>query len=112
MNDIIKPNLKPRSRGTTLTENLAEIGIIVLLISILIPVVSKAQRAARVASAQAHLTSIDGAIQAYQRDHDGLPGPLTYADIRRPSGFVLQVNTTSTEYVTTVAQTKVTMAEN
>ena len=106
-------NLKPRHRGFTLIEILVVIGIIVVLIGILIPVVSRAQRAARVASAQALISSIDGAIQSYQRDHGALPGPLPYTDIRL-SGKTMTVdsNANTNGYIGSLTAAKITMAEN
>ena len=109
MNDTIKS----RSRGFTLTEILVVIGIVVLLISILIPVVSKARRAAQVATVNAQINDLAGIIQQYAQDYGGaLPGPLTYQQIRMPSGFTLDVNTTSTEFDGNLDERQITMSEN
>ena len=112
MNDTIRP----RSRGFTLTEILVVIGIVVLLISILIPVVSKARRAAQVATVNAQINDLAGIIQQYAQDYGGaLPGPLTYQQIRMPSGFTLDVDTAAASaggFDSNLDETKITMSEN
>ncbi|MGB7159951.1 MAG: prepilin-type N-terminal cleavage/methylation domain-containing protein [Tepidisphaeraceae bacterium] len=118
MSGTIKPQtstLKRRSpRGFTLVEILVVIGIIVLLLSILIPVVGRVQRSARVASAQAQLNALAGAIQNYERDYSALPGPLPYGDIRANTAPALTVSGTATAagFSNTWDGTKITMSEN
>ncbi len=98
--EIRNPKSKIRS-GFTLTEILVTIGIIVLLISITIPVVSKVQKSARVAGVQAQMNGLVGAITRYQQDHGSLPGPIANDNLRLtgfggfanptniPTGFVV-----------------------
>lgn len=117
MNDIINPptsNLKPQLRGFTLIEILVVIGIIVVLLGILIPVVSKVRKSAQAATVQAQINDLQGSITQYQQDHGALPGPLPYNEIRRPTGFTMGVDTNSagTEYDNDLEETQITMAEN
>ncbi|MGF1633635.1 MAG: type II secretion system protein, partial [Phycisphaerae bacterium] len=60
--------------GFTLTELLVVIGIIVLLISILIPTVLTVQKRAAEAEVRSQISRLDQAIQAYQLELQGLPG--------------------------------------
>src|SRR5688500_12346098 len=90
MNDIIikprTPSLKGRSSGFTLIEILVVIGIIVVLLGILIPVVSKVRKSAQVATVNAQISDLAGIIQQYAQDFGGaLPGPLPYNEIRLQS---------------------------
>jgi prepilin-type N-terminal cleavage/methylation domain-containing protein len=63
-------------RGFTLVEMLTVIGIIVLLVSILLPVVSAVRTKGHVADSQAMLARIAAGIEAYYGDHKAYPGPL------------------------------------
>jgi prepilin-type N-terminal cleavage/methylation domain-containing protein len=63
-------------RGFTLVEMLTVIGIIVLLVSILLPVVSAVRVKGHVADTQAMLARIAAGIEAYSADHHAYPGPL------------------------------------
>lgn len=63
-------------RGFTLAELLVVIGIIVLLISILIPVVGRVRIAGQSADTASLIRAIDAACQTYYQDHQAWPGPL------------------------------------
>jgi prepilin-type N-terminal cleavage/methylation domain-containing protein len=118
MNETINrqtSNLKPRRRGFTLIEILVVIGIIVILLSILIPTVSKVRSAARVAAVRAQIADLAGSIQHYQQDYNALPGPLPFDQIRSTlAGFTMGTdNTGAATFVTTpVDATKITGSEN
>ena len=63
------------NRGFTLVELLVVIGIIALLISILLPALSQAQRAAQATKCQANVRSLAQAIRAFSVDNnDHFPG--------------------------------------
>lgn len=69
--------LRSGSRGGfTLAELLVVIGIIVLLISILIPVVGRVRVAGQSADTSSLIRAIDAACQTYYQDHQAWPGPL------------------------------------
>lgn len=87
MSETIKPPAanKRQVRGFTLTEILVTIGIIVILIAIVVPTVSKVQKSARVAGVQAQLNGLQGAITRYQQDHGALPGPLSNDMLANPN---------------------------
>jgi len=63
-------------RGFTLVEMLTVIGIIVLLVSILLPVVSAVRVKGHVADTQAMLARIAAGIESYNADFHAYPGPL------------------------------------
>ena len=63
-------------RGFTLIELLVVIGIIVLLVSILVPVVSSVRKRAFATTTQAQMQRLATAIQAYYHDFNAYPGPL------------------------------------
>lgn len=69
----------PRSatrKGFTLVEMLTVIGIIVLLVSILLPVVSSVRTRGHQADTQAMLARIAAGIESYHGDFRAYPGPL------------------------------------
>ncbi len=63
------PTSRRRSRGFTLVELLVVIGVISILISILLPVVSRAQDQARSAACKSNLRQIYIAAQIYAKDN-------------------------------------------
>lgn len=65
----------------TLVELLVVIGIITILISITVPVVSHVRKAANGAATAAQIQAIRGAIEAYFQTFTAYPGPLADADI-------------------------------
>src|SRR5437868_3168254 len=65
-----------RSHGFTLVELLIVCLIIVVLISILIPTVSKVRQSVQVANTKNQLQQIVGAIERYYGDQHQYPGPL------------------------------------
>lgn len=65
------------SRGFTLAELLVVIGIILLLISILVPTVARVRKAGQATDTKALISAIDGACQMYYQDHRKWPGPLS-----------------------------------
>jgi len=84
------PQNRPR-RAFTLTELLIAIGIIVILIGLLLPVVTKVRRAAYSASTQSQISTLTSAIEAYHNDFNAYPGPLPLNQIN-----VLQSSTDTT----------------
>ena len=71
-------NPKTTPRGFTLVELLVVIGIIALLISILLPVLSRAREAANAAKCSANMRSAMQAVLIYVSESKGwLPGPHT-----------------------------------
>src|SRR5207244_6576004 len=60
-------------RGLTLIELLVVIGILVLLISILVPTLNAARRKAKVAAMHQLLQVISTGLQAYQQDFSDYP---------------------------------------
>lgn len=99
----------PKSKienGFTLVEMLTVIGIIVLLVSILLPVVSAVRSKGWQARTQAQLQSIAAGIQSYHGDFNAYPGPFGNNDVH--------INTASIPIRQggTVQLSKMTMSEN
>jgi prepilin-type N-terminal cleavage/methylation domain-containing protein/prepilin-type processing-associated H-X9-DG protein len=89
MKDENSPNVKTR-KGFTLVELLVVIGIIAVLISILLPAFSKAQRSAITVECMSNMREIGGAMQMYATQNYGwLPGsPITTAAfVTDPNGW-------------------------
>ena len=72
--------------GFTLVEMLTVIGIIVLLVSILLPVVSAVRQKGHVADTQAMLARIATGIESYYSDFKAYPGPLHNGQIYAGGG--------------------------
>jgi prepilin-type N-terminal cleavage/methylation domain-containing protein/prepilin-type processing-associated H-X9-DG protein len=71
MRDDVDPIDRRRHRGFTLVELLVVIGIIALLISILMPALSRAMESARAITCASNLRQIGIAVQAYVQDNQG-----------------------------------------
>lgn len=67
---------RPRRTAFTLVELLTVIGIIVILIAILLPAVSRVQIQGRAADTQNQINKISGAISHYHQEHGSYPGLL------------------------------------
>ena len=70
------------AKGFTLAELLVVIGIILLLVSILVPVVSRVQSAGQAANTSSMIRAIDGAVQIYQQDTKAYPGVFPEAMLK------------------------------
>jgi type II secretory pathway pseudopilin PulG len=69
----------PRQAGFTITELLVAIGIIVLLIGILLPALSKALQRAKVSQTQSTMQEFAKAIEAFQQEFGYYPGLIPEA---------------------------------
>jgi prepilin-type N-terminal cleavage/methylation domain-containing protein len=101
----------PKSKiqnGFTLVEMLTVIGIIVLLVSILLPVVSAVRIKGQTADTQAMLARIASGIQSYYADFNAYPGPLGNNQVHMP-GSILKVGAGGGG---SIDLSKSTMAEN
>jgi prepilin-type N-terminal cleavage/methylation domain-containing protein len=108
-----------QARAFTLTELLIVIGIMGVLIGLLIPVVGGVRTRAWEAGSRNNLQVLAAAIDAYQRDYDAYPGPLSndLIEARNPNPSDLGVRLPSgvagffgNNDVITVAN--ITMSEN
>ncbi len=108
-------------RGFTLLEVLVTIGIIVILASILIPVVSSVRTTAQGASTAALIASLQGAIQRYHDDHRAFPGPIsnnqvystsTGTGVSAPSVTFTSESGVGTTFANTLTVSQITMSEN
>lgn len=76
----------PRRRGFTIVELLVVIGIIVILIGILVPVISRVQVAAQGSETRQRLANIAAALQSYYNDFSAYPGPFSNAQLLQQFG--------------------------
>lgn len=90
----VTPSVRPA--GFTLVELLVVIGIIVLLISILLPAAGRVREQAQRAKTQSTMSGIAGAIDRYFLDHKSYPGLVQNTDITAGFG-VAGGNLTSSE---------------
>ena len=93
-----------RGGGFTLVEMLTVIGIIVLLVSILLPVVSSVRTRGHQADTQAMLARIASGVESYHGDFRAYPGPLHNGQINN-GGMPVDIDGLDNP-------TQVTMAEN
>lgn len=83
---MTQPTSRRRKDGFTLMELLVVIGIITLLLTILIPVVSRIRGTARNAATAAFVASIQRAIDVYYGEFRAYPGPLKNDEIYVQTG--------------------------
>jgi type II secretory pathway pseudopilin PulG len=72
----MKQRNRPRQLAFSLAELLVVIGIIAVLVSVLIPVVSGVRRKAREADTRSLISQLQSAIEKYHQDHRAYPGPI------------------------------------
>jgi prepilin-type N-terminal cleavage/methylation domain-containing protein len=93
--------------GFSLVELLVAIGIIVILVSILVPTVSRVRQTAYATDSQAQLSQLAAAIERYHADFRAYPGPIPDAAIgpsRIASGAFVNVTTTTNNRGVTAAE--------
>jgi prepilin-type N-terminal cleavage/methylation domain-containing protein len=98
----------PIRNGFTLVEMLTVIGIIVLLVSILLPVVSAVRVKGHQADTMALLSRIASGAESYNADFGSYPGPLSNLQIRNAAAGTIKMKTGGGD----INLAKVTMAEN
>jgi prepilin-type N-terminal cleavage/methylation domain-containing protein len=112
------PDLKiqnPKSKiqnGFTLVEMLTVIGIIVLLVSILLPVVGAVRTKGHDADTKAMLARIATGIQSYYADFNAYPGPIGNDKIGVTPGPTIGIRTSPGVTMTLGDTSKITQAEN
>ncbi len=109
----VYPDRQVRVHGFTLIEMIVVIGIIVILIGLLMPVVSKVRRAGYQADSNAFVSQLAAACQRYYDTFKAYPGPIPNSLIGQTNA-VTAVASSSGFDVTTYpfASTKITGAEN
>lgn len=104
--------VKRGRRGFTLVELLTVIGIIVLLVSILMPVVSSVRQKAHATDTSALLANIASGIQRYYADFNAYPGPLHNSQIYNPTTAITMAPPQPGQPATTLDPHVITMPEN
>ena len=80
------PSQRRRPSAFTMIELLTVIGIIVVLMAILLPVVSRVRIQAQVANTQQQINQIVGAIERYRAEQGVYPGPISNAAFSTTAG--------------------------
>jgi prepilin-type N-terminal cleavage/methylation domain-containing protein len=106
---MLPHQLKTARRGFTLVEMLTVIGIIVLLVSILLPVVGAVRTRGHEADTRAMLARIATGIESYYSDFNAYPGPIGNDQISVTPGPNIVAKTGAGM---TLDKTKITQAEN
>ena len=99
-------------RAFTLIELLVTLGIIVLLISLVIPVVGRVRKTAQKASVEAEMQSISAAIEQYHQTYGSYPGPLSDGQLYNLQTQPMPANVNNVTGGTSNALTNVTGTEN
>jgi prepilin-type N-terminal cleavage/methylation domain-containing protein len=108
-------------RGFTIIELLVVIGIIMVLMSILLPVVVNVRKAVYNASTRQMISRLEAGVNVYFNEHGQYPGPFSNAQINsRPNLYptapmyplTFEWANSGTSYSTDSARTKVTAPEN
>jgi prepilin-type N-terminal cleavage/methylation domain-containing protein len=81
-----------RAGGFTLVELLVVIGIIVILVSILVPVVGRVKSLSQATATQAQIASIAAACERYYADFKAYPGPISNLQLQTPTNGATPVN--------------------
>src|SRR3954470_11338494 len=74
-----------RRSAFTLVELMVVVGIIAVLISVLIPVISSVRMRAHDADSKNWVQQISGAIERYQQDYRAFPGPIPNVLLANPN---------------------------
>jgi prepilin-type N-terminal cleavage/methylation domain-containing protein len=85
----MNPRQHNRQGGFTLVELLVVIGIIVILIAILLPVVSKVRTEAYSANTLNTIQQLSSACERYYQDFGAYPGPISNDDLEGLNGVAL-----------------------
>ncbi len=104
-------------RGFTLVELMVVVGIIAVLISVLIPVISRVRIRAYDADTRNWIQQLSAAVERYQSDYRAYPGPLADSQIAAApfaTAPFTAFNCTSaaTGFATNLVNTQITGAEN